>query len=166
MKFDISRFDIYGKPIEVNLNGETHVKTNLGAFLTIVTGITMLVYTYDRTDALLVNKSININYFDQQNYYNHSYEFDLDVNEFRFGFAVQAADGLPLNKNDSDYVTWKLAVSVGGGSMATNYPLTYHVCTPEDYKSFFPPQHSIETFLSEQMQQQAMYCVDDFTAIL
>ena len=136
------QLDIFGQRIPgFNVKGEERVKTNFGAFLTVVMYSTIFYYTllkfihlYTHHNPTISTYAVDTNFFKDN-------PINLHATKMKpaFRFYGYKSDGFELEmKNDPRYVRTLVFMNVHqDGEDYEEVPLDYHVCSEEEYAELF-----------------------------
>ena len=122
----VKRLDLFGVEIpQLNLNGETQVKSSIGSIITIIIAILMFIFALIKLEHLANRKNPDLSSIIES--IDEGEIYDLNEEDFMMAFTLEHwSTGI---KNDTRYFQWVLQVST---SSAFNggvqfYPM--HRCT-------------------------------------
>ena len=130
---------MFGSPIAgFNVRGRKEIKTNAGAFVSMLITIIVLLFASIKLIELNEKKNPSITSYERPN--PTDYETPINLNEIGFRVAFAWYDVWPENKPRDDpayvknYVTYVQQID----DVRTKTLLPFHKCTEEDYAEFFP----------------------------
>ena len=141
------------------MQGKKSVKTNAGAFITMVITIIVLLFACIKFLALYGKKNPVVTSYERA--YITNYENAINLNEvgFRFAFGfIGDDDGLP--RDDPAYVKNHLQYIVYRDSVREYIQVPIHKCTEEDYAQFNPVVTTDQKKLQGFKDMNALYCID------
>ena len=141
---------MFGHGIGFNFGGQAKINSVYGAIISMLMWGLFYTYFVQKLQTLVFRKGPMITIAEEQDFYDDSFEFNFKDWDFKFAFAVQPAPdfGSIINKVDPDFVYWNVRIATVKDGVETFTPLTYHVCTDEDYASFYPPSKSMKIAIS------------------
>ena len=99
----LKRFDLFGMaPPNLNIRGETVVKTYPGAVFTFLVVILTFLFGLIKLENMATGKNPNLTTNKSQ--LEPEETFNTNSDDFMMAFAVQSKDGTP--KNDPRYIRW------------------------------------------------------------
>lgn len=80
---------------------------------------------------------------------------------FKFAWGVETTYGnIPMQ--DPNQITWVAELSRNGDdSVVNSTQLTFHLCTDDDYDSFYKPADDYLSAFSRLQNSKTLYCIDD-----
>lgn len=110
LKERLMGFDRYSSPLRLNINGQESISSGLGVFVSVVLFVTWLIYSIQKFQILVTRTNPNVTVAEMYNYFERSYEVDLNDIGFNLAFGVNDfATGKPLD--DPNYVRWTVGLS-------------------------------------------------------
>ena len=125
-----------------NLKGDQSIKTELGAFCSIVITIIMLGYALLKFVQLLERKNPNISIYQDEISFGEENPLNLNALNFKAAFRFDSVDPETeevVSLDDPNFV--KLIVKIVGVDSELNYYekiIPHHKCTEEEYAGFYP----------------------------
>ena len=129
-----------------------------------VTCIVMLVliaFAIQRLQTLIFHKNPVISLAKMQDNWDPSHKVDMTQLGFKVAFGVNHFRTLKA-LDDPNYVQWQVKLTTGLNQVQGNSTyLKFHKCTPDDYKSFYPPRKSDKEIFAQARDKMGFYCIDD-----
>ncbi len=98
-------FDRYSSPLRLNINGKESISSGLGVTVSTILFITWFIYSLQKFQILISRTNPTVTVAEMFNYFERSYEVDLNEIGFNLAFGVNDfATGKPLD--DPNYVEW------------------------------------------------------------
>lgn len=155
------KLDMFGQPVQLNLQGQQHVNTVSGSCLSIILLFMMAAYAATRFSFLLQRRNPNISTVALNSYYTGNDAFSFEKNGFNIAFGVEDyinRDG----KSNPSIVNWAPLIYYypGDGTWEEKF-LKYHRCTDEDFdKRFFEIEPSFVPTMTRIRKVKSLFCLD------
>lgn len=150
----MKNLDIFGEPIKVHLNGNYNVKTAIGGWLTLLTILTMFLYSWFNGNDIIYK--VKPKTYQEQVIRNHSISYKLTKNDTYFYF--QLFDGDKNSFIDSSVVNVKLITKYFYNSKFSNSEVhKINLCQDSNFPN--SDNTSLKSLFS-QIVEKKYYCPD------
>ena len=158
----LKKFDMFGAKVPaLNIGGRRHLKTSLGAIVSICVMSTVFLYSTLKLQFMLLRKRPEVISFVDEEGVPPDLKYKIRDVPFKMAFSVK--NWFSGQKNDPRYVQWVLTHIINDPDAVpvfkeTNYPT--HVCTEEDFKDFYEIDTNSAAFVEKLKENDLWFCFD------
>ena len=153
----VKQFDFLGvRPPQMNIRGETKIKTYFGSVSSVIIGILTCTFALIKLEHLFSRKNPSLSQNLEIN--SSGAVYDIANEDFMMAFAM--SDWQTGPKNDTRYFQWALQVSTSfaneGG--VKFYPM--HRCTDQEFAKFNQFESSSVSKATNLHEERLLWCMD------
>jgi len=129
----MKNIDFFGEPVKILLNKQSSIKTTIGGYLTILTIIMTLIFTWFIGKDIIYKE--NPDSYQQKDIFENFQNITINNTNFPFSFTMMDDDSVPLV--DFSYLTLKLnEITYNLNSTTGNYDLTGKYSKPVKFCNY------------------------------
>ena len=156
----LKTLDLFGAQVPAfNVRGRNTVSTHCGGCMSLAIMYITFVFATLKLQHLISHHNPSVNDYVEKNAFDHTVEYSPKEKKFKLALRVQNyLTGEMMN--DTSFVKWFAEYMVSIDGNRTSYPIDMHLCTDEDYESFFEPTAEAATRLTKIRNDGGMMCID------